>query len=228
MSSDNEERSFSDEELEHALEDFEHEFEDAQHNANPTNLHGSTSEQDDSQNSSESSMFDSLEQDSFDEELAGILGDKAKAAIIISPVVSPEFCANIFAMIHIPAVCVAAKGNVVSVLKDLDDDHPEQQASRLAEFFKGVEIALLVNRANKIDSTLYNSSQNEDSVPPPVVFAATPPFVEDVMLGITSWQDIMNDPAVKCFDSSDISEVKAQEFVSKVLSGEKILPPEEQ
>ena len=126
----------------------------------------------------------------FDDELEGLLGNKAKVAAIVTRLASARLLAAFCILTDIKAGCIDDEMGAVAILHDLDGDAPEQAAKGLTVTVKGLSVVLAVNRADKLEATVYKQGAATDSLAPPVLFASTAGFVEDVLLGITSLADL--------------------------------------
>ncbi|NMN00921.1 hypothetical protein G1C96_1502 [Bifidobacterium sp. DSM 109958] len=172
---------FSDEELEAALAGFEKEFaeEDAKNDAK--NDGASAGDAD-----AGTGELDGDPSAGFDDELEGLLGNKAKAAVLITRLASAELLAAFCQISDISADCVTSKEGAVAVLSNLSGDGPEAAARDLTTVVNGMAIVLAVNRADKLEATMYLKGKAGETFAPPVLFSSTAPFVEDLMLGITT------------------------------------------
>ena len=61
----------------------------------------------------------------------------------------------------------------------------------LTKVVGGLSGLLVVNRADKVEATVYYDGQAGEQLPPPFVFPSLAPFVEDAMLGISTVQDVL-------------------------------------
>lgn len=177
---------FSDEELEAALAGFEKEFADADASED-AGANDDSSANDDSVGSHDSDAPEVPDVEAgFDDELQGLLGNKAKVAVIITQLASADLLAAFCQLSDISAKCVASKEGAVAVLDNLNGDGPEAAAKDLTTVVSGMAVVLAVNRADKLEANLYLHGKPGESFVPPVLFSSTAPFVEDLMLGITN------------------------------------------
>lgn len=126
---------FSEEELEAAMAGFEQEFKDAEATKNeradnPSSEAFDSSEASDNAESSESSGIDDMlnaAEDSlkFEDELQGLLGNRAKVAVIITRLTSPRLLSAFCELSDISAQCIGSAQGAVAVLRNLDGDGPE-------------------------------------------------------------------------------------------------------
>ncbi|WEV66225.1 hypothetical protein [Bifidobacterium sp. ESL0764] len=187
-SSDDNGGLFSDEELEAALAGFEKEFADDPDGKNVGKdepAESDTNGLDDASEQSDRKITDELDKMDFDEELEGLIGNRAKVAILITRLISADLLAAFCQIADISADCLADENGAVAVLHNLDGDAPEGAARDLTSVVNGMPAVLSVNRADKLVSTLYVAGEPGQQFAPPVLFTTTPRCVEDLMLGIT-------------------------------------------
>lgn len=203
--------SFSDEELEAALARFEQELGDEPDGGVPTDdgADGGLPPVDVTVPDDVSALTDS-----FDDELEGLLGNKAKAAVIITQLASAELLAAFCQLADVSATCLDHGLGAVGVLRNLDGDGPEAAAKDLTTVVSGMPVILAVNRADKLDVTLYVKGQAGQSIAPPILFAQTPAFVEDLMLGINTVDGVIAG-GVKAVDSGSLDRKAAMEVIAR-------------
>ncbi|WEV59998.1 hypothetical protein OZX67_07010 [Bifidobacterium sp. ESL0728] len=134
---------------------------------------------------SDRKITDELDQMDFDEELEGLIGNRAKVAMLITRLISADLLAAFCQIADISADCLADENGAVAILHNLDGDAPEGAAKDLTSVVNGMPAVLSVNRADKLVSTLYMAGEPGQQFAPPVLFTTTPRCVEDLMLGIT-------------------------------------------
>ena len=174
---------FSDEELEAALAGFEKEFAESDaKNADTAGDQAAETPADGNGNDSDSADPTAT----FDDELEGLLGNKAKVAVIITRLASADLLAAFCQISDISADCIASQDGAVAVLANLAGDGPEAAAKDLTTVVNGMAIVLAVNRADKLEATLYLKGKPGQTFAPPVLFTSTADFVEDLMLGMSS------------------------------------------
>lgn len=143
----------------------------------------------------------------FDEELEGLIGNRAKAAAIITRLASAELLAAFCRMSDIDADCIDGDQGAVAVLRDLDGNAPEVAATDLTDVVNGMAVVLAVNRADRLDATLYLQGEPGQTFAPPVLFSSSASFVEDLMLGLTSVDDLRGQGAsIVASDGMDQAE----------------------
>lgn len=168
---------FDDADLEAALEGFEKEFADTDGpDARPPADGGDAP-------ASAGSDGDVLGAD-FEDELQGILGNKAKCAVLCSHLASAELFAAICRLADIDALCVGDRYGAVAILRDLEGNAPETAAHDLTTVISGMDALLVVNRADKIEASIYADGAAVEQIPPPFAFPTLAPFVEDYMIGL--------------------------------------------
>ncbi|MBT1172865.1 hypothetical protein JS528_05755 [Bifidobacterium sp. MA2] len=182
---DPDESHFSDEDLAKAMEGFEKEFADEETS--------DASDIDDLDPSLDIDGIDIPDDASsidpafgFDDALAGLLGNKAKMAALVTRIASAPLLAAFCQLSDISADCVGSNQGAIAVLRNLDGDAPEAAARDITTVVGGMSVVLGVNRADKLEVTLYAGGQAGQTLAPPILFNSTPRFVEDLMLGITT------------------------------------------
>jgi hypothetical protein len=130
------------------------------------------------------------EMDAFDEQLEGILGERAKSAVILTPLRSQRLLAAFCALCGIHADCVGGQDGAVALLTQLDGQAPEHAAASLSHLISGFSVILIVNRADKLVAKPWIDGKSGQKVPPPVVLAQEPPFVEDYLIGVEGRKSI--------------------------------------
>ena len=199
---------FSEEELEAAMAGFEKEFQDeeaAQQNDAPAQVPfdqpdetvNSDASSDESQDGLQSKEADAVLSEaenslSFDDELQGLLGNRAKVAVIITRLAS----ARLF------------------VLRNLDGDGPEAAIKDLTTVVSGMPAVLAINRADKLEATMYLQGKVGQTFAPPVLLTSTAPFVEDLLLGITDVQGV-RDSGVETVDSASLTRDDAMKILAE-------------
>lgn len=218
---------FSEEELEAAMAGFEKEFQDEeaakQDDDKPeTQNEPGTSDSDASATSADSD--ESREADavlseaetslSFDDELQGLLGNRAKSAVIITRVTSAQLLAAFCQLSDISAQCVGSPQGAVAVLRNLDGDGPESAIKDLTIVVSGMPAILAVNRADKLEATMYMQGKAGQTFAPPVLFASVASFVEDLMLGITDMEGVRAS-GTEIVDSASLSRDDAMRILAE-------------
>lgn len=213
---------FSDEELEAALAGFEKEFsDDAASDGKSSDQDGASADSsvdsstDDVANAVNEAMADVVDPSvGFDNELAGLLGNKAKIALIVTRVASAELLAAFCQLSDISAECIGSNQGAVAVLKNLDGDGPEAAAKDLTTVVSGMAVVLAVNRADKLEATMYMQGDAGQTFAPPVLFNSTPRFVEDLMLGIVTLVQLKSQ-GFEVVNSADLNHDQAMDILAR-------------
>lgn len=225
---------FSDEELEAALAGFEKEFQDdtdskdessnadSEASAQSGNDSGDQPADVPAADALSGSVADAVNEAmadvvdpsaGFDNELAGLLGDKAKMALLVTRVASADLLAAFCQLSDISAACIGANQGAVAVLKNLDGDAPEAAAKDLTTVVSGMVVILAVNRADKLEVSMVMQGQVEQTFAPPVLFSSTPRFVEDLMLGIVNMSQLKTQ-GFEVVDSADLDHERAMQILA--------------
>ncbi|AKV55057.1 hypothetical protein BACT_0451 [Bifidobacterium actinocoloniiforme DSM 22766] len=206
FSAGGEDDHLSDEEIERALAGFEQEFqEDAAGGSQASDgpLDGQAGPQE----------ADPLTSGGFDEELEGLIGNKAKAALIVTRLASAELLAAFCQISDISAVCLEDSEGAVAVLRNLDGDGPEAAVKDLTCVISGLSAMLVVNRADKLEAKLWVDGRSGEAFPPPVLFASAAGFVEDLLIGAAD-VDMLTAQGIKSFDSGDMDQAHAMGVIA--------------
>ncbi|BDR54375.1 hypothetical protein KIMH_04860 [Bombiscardovia apis] len=213
----------SDEEIERALADFEREMQSGQGSASGQELGQGPSEAAldaestdrlQSTDAAGANGIDPLAAGSFDEELEGLIGNRAKAALIVTRLASAELLSAFCQISDISALCVDAPEGAVALLKNLDGDGPEAAVKDLTTVVSGLSAMLVVNRADKLEAKLWIEGRSGQSFPPPMVFASSADFVEDLLIG-TSDVELLKVQGFTLFDSGSLDRAKAMGIIAE-------------
>ena len=142
----------------------------------------------------------------FDNELAGLLGNKAKVALIVTRLASAELLAAFCQLSDISAACIGANQGAVAVLKNLDGDGPEAAAKDLTTVVSGMAVILAVNRADKLEVAMYVQGEAGQSFAPPVLFTST-------MLGIVTLNQLKTQ-GFEVVDSAGLDHDQAMQILA--------------
>ena len=113
---------FSEEELEAAMAGFEREFNEAEAAKQRESQAEKTDDDSDAAdvlNAAQSSL-------QFEDELQGLLGNRAKTAVIITRLTSPQLLAAFCQISDISAQCVGSEQGAVAILRNLDGEVPRR------------------------------------------------------------------------------------------------------
>lgn len=199
----------SDEEIQRALEGFEKEFAEQEGDAEGA---GEGTRQEDADRKQVPGV-DSLDGVDFDQELAGLTGERAKCAAIITRLASAELLAAFCQISDISAACLDAREGAVAVLRNVEGDGPEAAVRDLTTVVSGLSAILAVNRADKLEVTLWIDGRSGQSYAPPILFATTAGFVEDLMIGTTD-VDGLKTQGMKVYDSGDYDRKSAMGVIA--------------
>lgn len=206
---------FSDEELEAALDGFEKEFRDSNAAAGePANDAATDSPADDAGAADSGQAQEADTAAAFDDELQGLLGNKAKAAVLITRVASARLLAAFCQLSDVSADCIGSAEGAVAILRNLDGDGPEVAARDLTIVVSGMSLVLAVNRADKLEATVYLQGKPGQTIAPPLLFTSTAPFVEDLLLGITD-EDGLIGTGMKVEQSADLGHDQAMAVIAE-------------
>ena len=148
----------------------------------------------------------------FDNELAGLLGNKAKVALIVTRLASAELLAAFCQLSDISAACIGANQGAVAVLKNLNG---EPGSRSQGPDHRGIRhgVILAVNRADKLEVAMYVQGEAGQSFAPPVLFTSTPRFVEDLMLGIVTLNQLKTQ-GFEVVDSAGLDHDQAMQILA--------------
>ena len=73
---------------------------------------------------------------------------------------------------------------------------------------------LVINRADKLEATMYLQGKVGQTFAPPVLLTSTAPFVEDLLLGITDVQGV-RDSGVETVDSASLTRDDAMKILAE-------------
>ncbi|NMM95782.1 hypothetical protein G1C98_0518 [Bifidobacterium sp. DSM 109960] len=227
---------FSDEELDAAMSDFEREFaqsddaaqsdlsEQIKQNDQNGQIDGETNGDHAETPAAGDIDFDSIDipddaseidpSVGFEDELAGLIGNKAKRAALITRIASAELLAAFCQLSDISADCVGSNQGAVAVLRNLDGDGPEAAAKDITTVVSGMSVILGVNRADKLEVTMYAGGKPGPTLAPPILFNSTPRFVEDLMLGIVTAAQL-KEQGLEVVDSGRFDHASAMQVIAR-------------
>lgn len=218
---------FSDEELQAALDGFEKEFQNDTTSADVTSADVTSADMPSAVTSSADTADNSAAKSpaqpssdaadpgmTFDDELEGLLGNKAKCAVLITRLASSELLAAFCQLSDISADCIGSAQGAVAILRNLDGDGPESAARDLTIVVSGLSLVLAVNRADKLESTVYLQGKPGEQLAPPLLFSSTAPFVEDLLLGITD-ENALIGQGMKVSRSADLDHDQAMTVIAQ-------------
>lgn len=207
--------SFTDAELDNALAGFEKEFQESENQSNSNNedLLDDSNSSDQENNSIEEAMR-GIEEANFEEDLQGLLGNKAKVAMMITYVEPAKLLAAFCKMADVSARCFSEEQGSVAVLKDLEGNGPEDDVKKFVEFFLGIEVMLITNRADKITAKIYRAIKEPQEIVAPMALAVWSRDVEDLAICVEN-ADSLEKRGLEMFDSDDLSDSEAYKIFQK-------------
>lgn len=131
--------------------------------------------------------------DSFDDQLQGILGNKAQRALIVTTLGDPKLFAAFCVMADVDASCVGASSGAIAVLTNCEGREPEQAAKRLTTLISSLSIVLIVNRADKLEAHSWLNGQEGEKIAPPLIFMHIDEVAEDLVISQASLDTLAED-----------------------------------
>ena len=207
--------SFTDAELDNALAGFEREFQDeSKENSDSENSKNAQSDGKNQENSTLDDAMRDIEEASFEEDLEGLLGNKAKVAMIITYVEPAQLLAAFCKMANISARCFSEEQGSVAILKNLEGNGPEDDVKRFVEYFFGMEVMLITNRADKITAKIYRAIKDPQEIVAPMALAVWSRDVEDLAICMEN-ADSLEKRGLEMFNSDDLSDLEAYKIFQK-------------
>lgn len=151
--------------------------------------------------------------DPFESELEGILGNKAKAAVLITPLQQPELLSAFCVLADVSALCVGSAQGAVGILKNLEESSPENAAKDLTTVISGLSVVLAINRADKLEAKLWIDGEAGADFAPPLLFMNVAEFVEDFMIGSTDVEGLRTN-GLTIVDTSQMSRGEALKVIA--------------
>ena len=207
--------SFTDAELDNALAGFEKEFQEKENlsNSNNEDLLEDSNSNNQENNSIEEAMR-GIEEANFEEDLQGLLGNKAKVAMIIAYVEPAKLLAAFCKMANVSARCFSEEQGSVAVLKNLEGNGPEEDVKKFVEFFFGMDVMLITNRADKITAKIYQAVKEPQEIVAPMALAVWSRDVEDLAICVEN-ADSLEKRGLEMFNSDDLSDLEAYKIFQK-------------
>lgn len=207
--------SFTDAELDNALAGFEKEFQEKENlsNSNNEDLLEDSNSNNQENNSIEEAMR-GIEESNFEEDLQGLLGNKAKVAMIIAYVEPAKLLAAFCKMANVSARCFSEEQGSVAVLKNLEGNGPEEDVKKFVEFFFGMDVMLITNRADKITAKIYQAVKEPQEIVAPMALAVWSRDVEDLAICMEN-ADSLEKRGLEMFNSDDLSDLEAYKIFQK-------------
>ena len=207
--------SFTDAELDNALAGFEKEFQEKENlsNSNNEELLEDSNSNNQENNSIEEAMR-GIEEANFEEDLQGLLGNKAKVAMIIAYVEPAKLLAAFCKMANVSARCFSEEQGSVAVLKNLEGNGPEEDVKKFVEFFFGMDVMLITNRADKITAKIYQAVKEPQEIVAPMALAVWSRDVEDLAICMEN-ADSLEKRGLEMFNSDDLSDLESYKIFQK-------------
>lgn len=207
--------SFTDAELDNALAGFEKEFQENENQSKSNNedLLDDSNSNNQENNSIEEAMR-GIEEANFEEDLQGLLGNKAKVAMIIAYVEPAKLLAAFCKMANVSARCFSEEQGSVAVLKNLEGNGPEEDVKKFVEFFFGMDVMLITNRADKITAKIYQAVKEPQEIVAPMALAVWSRDVEDLAICMEN-ADSLEKRGLEMFNSDDLSDLEAYKIFQK-------------
>ena len=207
--------SFTDAELDNALAGFEREFkEESQENLNSENLENNQKSDDNQENDFLDQAMRNIEEANFEEDLQGLLGNKAKVALMVTYVQPAQLLAAFCKMASVSAQCFDEEQGAVAVLKNLDGNEPEEAVQKFVDFFRGMDVMLITNRADKLNAKVYEYNCEPQEIVAPMALAVWSRAVEDLAIGMETVETISKQN-IEIFNSDELSDANAYELFQK-------------
>lgn len=212
--------ALSDAQVEAAFADlekqFSSDFEDSLSALDDNLTDPGAASQEDGMNAANAGSVDDLSLDPhFDDELAGILGQKAKVALILAPFAQRQILTALARIAEVDMSVFFIRTGCVGVLHNLDGQGPEDSVRALSEMMTDVPFLLSVNRADKVSLGRWEDGKEVEQLTPPLIFVNMDDIVEDLMIGFTSLADL---PAAG-YETMDTSEYETVEDAMHYLAG---------
>jgi hypothetical protein len=125
------------------------------------------------------------------DDLADLLsGGKLQMAALVTPVAEPTALVGALALAGIQADVIGSPTGALAVLRDLEGDAPKASAAAMSAVLTGAEIVLAARGDGQITTTRYSDGACLGDVPLPIVLAAAPVEIEDIITGALALSDI--------------------------------------
>lgn len=164
----------------------------------------------------ESLSTDNLENDlrlsDFDEQLDGLLGNKAQLAMLVVPFSDAKLSLSLLKYKDVEGWAEMLNDTSFIYLKALDGQKPEDAAQALSQLIRPLPLYSVVKRADKLEVALWvNGKKSGEKLPPPLLFEQLPEEVEDYAIGMTTTQQMVHREGV--LDSADFDKQDALDYM---------------
>ena len=99
-------------------------------------------------------------------------------------------------------------------LKNLDGNEPEEAVQKFVDFFRGMDVMLITNRADKLTAKVYEYNCEPQEIVAPMALAVWSRTVEDLAIGMETVETISKQN-IEMFNSDDLSDANAYELFQK-------------
>ncbi len=207
--------SFTDAELDNALAGFEKEFQENENQSNSNNedLLDNSNSSNQENNSIEEAMR-GIEEANFEEDLQGLIGNKAKVAMMVTYVEPAKLLAAFCKMADISTACFSEERGSIAVLKNLDGNGPEEDVQKFVDFFRGMDVMLITNRADKLSANVYQYNKKPQEVVAPLALSLWSRTVEDLAICMET-VDSIKKHGVEVYNSDDLTNTQAIKIFNK-------------
>lgn len=210
--------SFTDAELNNALAGFEREFQENNNSAKVDSENLKNSYENKENPSVNNSLIDeamrNIEEANFEEDLQELIGNKAKVALMITYVQPMKLLSAFCKMADVSAKCFDEENGSVAVLKKLDGNEPEEAVQKFVDFFRGMDVMLITNRADKLTAKVYEYNTEPQEIVAPMALAVWSRAVEDLAICMTNVNALEKQDIEIC-DSDDLNDVQAYQIFQK-------------
>lgn len=172
----------SDEDVRRALEGYEKEFADMDLDMGSGSGSGSGTGSATKDDLPDDPTAGTSSGESFDDQLQGILGNKARQALLVTNLSEPGLLAAFCVMAGIDATCIGASTGAVALLHDTADQGPEEAARRLTTLVTSLSVVLVVNRADRLEAHIWLDGTQGEKIAPPLLFMQVDSVVEDLVI----------------------------------------------
>jgi|GEM_PF-469773 len=140
------------------------------------------------------------------------LTEKAKRelAILVTRVAFPSALAGACALAGIEADVVGTEAGAVAMLRQIDDEAPEQAATAITQVVRGVPALLVTKSEGQISVSQFLDGKDTGPLPPAVVLTSAAEIVEELIVGAIKPDEV---PGV--VSSVGIGKVKALRMISE-------------
>lgn len=154
----------------------------------------------------------------FDEELAGILGNKAKIAILLTQILDARFLAALCKLCDVDALVVGFSTGSGAIMHNTQGALPEEAAKNLSELIAGLSVVACVNRADKITATHWFNGKQANDFTPPMLFASVDDTIEDLMIGTETMDDLTVAGYSQVESSSFSNDQEAMDYIRSLMN----------